>query len=196
MFRHYLRLVIFTIGLLIGVQAPGFVDQYVKRVSAHYTEAKQNFNGFQQAANQYFNGDVDALVAHHLASTDPVFKAEAKTIADLFARIKALADELDALKGSLLARLTHIIVNPNRDILQETLNAYSYTVPLSPDAILYGVSAGLIVSLVIELILAGLLSLFERRRWRAPAAHKPPEAPRGPRREPSIVSDPGRIGRR
>jgi hypothetical protein len=196
MFRHYLRLVVFTICLLIGVQAPGFVDQYVKRVNAHYSEAKQNFSGFQKAADQYFNGDVDALVAHHLASTDPVFKGEAKTIADLFARIKSLANELDALKGSLLSRLIHIIVNPLRDILQETINAYSYTVPLSPDAILYGVSAGLVVALVLELVLAGLLGLFQRRQWRAPAARKPPEAPRGPRREPSIVSDPGRIGRR
>lgn len=194
MLRGYLRLVVFTVGLLIGVQVPGFIDQYAKRVSAHYIEAEHNFAGFQQAANQYFNGDVEALVAHHLASPDAVFKGEAKTIGDLFARIRALAAELDALKGPSVSRLIHIVVNPNRDILQETVAAYSYTVPLSPDAILYGVSAGLVLSLGIELVLAGLLALIWRRRWRAIPVRKAPVA-RVSRREPTIAPEPDR-GRR
>jgi hypothetical protein len=188
MLRHYLRLVVFTVGLLFGVQAPGFVDQYAKRVSAHYLEVKHNFAGFQQAADQYFNGDVAALVAHHLASPDPVFKGEAKTIGALFARIKTLAAELDALSGSSVSRLIHVVVNPNREILQETSAAYSYTVPLSPDAIVYGISAGLVVSLAIELVLAGLLSLIWHRRWRANPSRKPIAA-RELRREPVISAE-------
>jgi hypothetical protein len=188
MLRHYLRLVIFTVGLLLGVQAPGFVDQYAKRVSAHYLEVKHNFAGFQQAADQYFNGDVQALVAHHLASPDPVFKGEAKTIGALFARIKMLAAELDAMSGSSISRLIHVIVNPNREILKETSDAYSYTVPLSPDAIAYGITVGLVVALAIELALAGPLSLIWRRSWRALKVRKPP-APRAPRREPVISAE-------
>jgi hypothetical protein len=191
MLRGYLRLVIFTVGLLLGVQAPGFVDQYAKRVSAHFIEVKHNFAGFQQAADQYFNGDVAALVAHHLASPDPVFKGEAKTIGALFARIKTLAAELDAMRGSSISRLIHVVVNPNRDILKETSDAYSYTVPLSPDAIVYGVTAALVVSLAIELMLAGLLSLLWHRRWRAVSTRKP-VAVREPRREPVISAESAR----
>jgi hypothetical protein len=188
MLRGYLRLVAFAVGLLVGVQAPGFVDQYAKRVSAHYTEAQHNFAGFQEAANQYFNGDVSALVAHHLASSDAVFKGEAKTIGDLFARIRALSAELAALNGSSVARLIHIIVNPNRDIFQETVAAYSYTVPLSPDAIAYGVITGLVSSLAVELVLAGLFGLMRNQWYRARRVRKPPVAPHG-RREPSIASE-------
>jgi hypothetical protein len=188
MLRHYLRLVVFTFGLLLGVQAPGFVDQYAKRVSAHYIEVKHNFAGFQQAADQYFNGNVEALVAHHLASPDPVFKGEAKTIGALFARIKALAAELDAMSGSSISRLIHVAVHPNREILKETSDAYSYTVPLSPDAILYGVSVGLVIALALELVMVGLLSLIWRRRWRAPATRKL-SAVRDARREPVISAE-------
>ncbi len=167
MLRGYLRLVVFAVGLLAGVQVPGFIDQYAKRVSAHYIEAKQNFAGFQQSADQYFNGDIGALVAHHLASPDAVFKGEAKTIEALFARIRTLAAELDAMNASSVARLVHIVVNPNREILQETVAAYAYTVPLSPGAILYGVSTGLVLSLTLELVLTGLLGLLWRQKWRA-----------------------------
>lgn len=188
MLRHYLRLVVFTVGLLLGVQAPGFVDQYAKRVSAHYIEVKHNFAGFQQAADQYFNGNVEALVAHHLASPDPVFKGEAKTIGALFARIKTLAAELDAMSGSSISRLIHVAVHPNRDILKETSDAYSYTVPLSPDAILYGVSVGLVIALALELVLVGLLSLIWRQRWRAPSTRKL-SAVRDTRREPVISAE-------
>ncbi|HTB69127.1 MAG TPA: DUF2937 family protein [Steroidobacteraceae bacterium] len=191
MLRGYLRLVVFSIGLLVGVQAPGFVDQYAKRVSAHYLEAQHNFAGFQQAANQYFNGDVSALVAHHLASSDAVFKGEAKTIGDLFARIRALSAELAALSGSSIARLVHVIVNPDHDIFQETAAAYSYTVPLSPDAIAYGVITGLVLSLAVELVLAGLFGVMRNRWHRVRRVHKPPVAPHV-RREPSIAAEPER----
>ena len=191
MLRGYLRLVVFSIGLLVGVQAPGFVDQYAKRVSAHYLEAQHNFAGFQQAANQYFNGDVSALVAHHLASSDAVFKGEAKTIGDLFARIRALSAELAALSGSSIARLVHVIVNPDHDIFQETAAAYSYTVPLSPDAIAYGVITGLVLSLAVELVLAGLFGVMRNRWDRVRRVHKPPVAPHV-RREPSIAAEPER----
>jgi hypothetical protein len=191
MLRGYLRLVVFSIGLLVGVQAPGFVDQYAKRVSAHYLEAQHNFAGFQQAANQYFNGDVSALVAHHLASSDAVFKGEAKTIGDLFARIRALSAELAALNGSSIARLVHVIVNPDHDIFQETAAAYSYTVPLSPDAIAYGVITGLVLSLAVELVLAGLFGVMRNRWHRVRRVHKPPVAPHV-RREPSIAAEPER----
>jgi hypothetical protein len=186
--RGYLRLVAFAIGLLVGVQAPGFVDQYAKRVGAHYIEAQHNFAGFQQAANQYFNGDVDALVAHHLASSDVVFKGEAKTIGDLFARIRDLSAELAALNGPSVVRLVHIIVNPNRDILQETIAAYSYTVPLSPDAIAYGVLTGLLLALAVELILAGLFGLMRNQWHRAVRVRRPAIAPHV-RREPSIAAE-------
>jgi hypothetical protein len=188
MLRGYLRLVIFAVGLLVGVQAPGFVDQYAKRVSGHYFEAQRGFAGFQQAANQYFNGDVSALVAHHLASTDAVFKGEAKTIGDLFARIKALSAELAALGGSSISRLAHIIVSPDHDILQETVAAYSYTVPLSPDAIAYGVIVGLVAALAVELILTGLFALTRNQWHRAVRVRKPPVAPHV-RREPSIAAE-------
>lgn len=42
MFRSYLRLLLFTLGLLLGVQVPGFIDDYAKRVDAHRLEAAQN----------------------------------------------------------------------------------------------------------------------------------------------------------
>jgi Protein of unknown function (DUF2937) len=117
-----------------------------------------------------------------------VFKGEAKTIGDLFARIRTLSAELAALNGPSIARLIHIIVNPDRDILEETAAAYSYTVPLSPDAIAYGVITGLLLALAVELILAGLFGLMRNQWHRATRVRRPAVAPHV-RREPSIAAE-------
>jgi hypothetical protein len=157
--RAYLRLVLFGLGLLIGVQVPGFIDQYSKRVSAHYSEAQKNFAGFQINADQYFSGSVEALITHHEASSDPVFKDEAKTVAALYTRIKNLARELEAMDRPLPSRIVHVVFYPDKEILEETITAYSYTVPLNPDAILCGLVAGLLVALLVEAALLGIVGV-------------------------------------
>ena len=63
MLRSYLRLALFACGLLLGVQVPGFVDDYGKRVEAHRLESQQSLKGFQDTARRFFKGDLDALVA-------------------------------------------------------------------------------------------------------------------------------------
>jgi len=171
MLRGYLRLVVFALGLLAGVQVPGFVDQYAKRVDAHYLEASRNFVGFQHTADQYFGGSVEALIAHHLASSDAVFHDEAKSIRTLYARLQLLAAELKALSGGFLSRVVHVAFRANRELLDETFAAYSYTVPLNGTAIVCGVSAGLLLALITEslvvaaaALLAGLLAQALRPR--------------------------------
>lgn len=167
MLAGYLRLIVFSVGLLIGVQVPGFVDQYVKRVSAHQSEAVGNFSGFQQTANQYFGGDVQALIAHHEASIDPAFKNEAQSIRDLYARLSALSAELEALRVSLLRQILHVIFHPDPQILSETRAEYSYTVPLSPRAIVCGVLIGAVLALLAEALLFAAMTPFRPLRTRA-----------------------------
>lgn len=172
MLANYLRLIIFTTGLLVGLQVPGFVDQYGKRVSAHQIEARENFRGFQEIADKYFNGDVLALIAHHAASDDRTFKDEAATIRTNYERLAALNAELAAMSGSLLAQIAHVAFRPNRALLDETGAAYTYTVPLSPPAIVSGIVIGAALAMLVEGFFAGCAyALTPRRRHRQAAGH-------------------------
>src|SRR5580658_4213512 len=149
MFANYLRLIAFAFGLLIGIQVPGFVDQYVKRVSAHQIEVSRNFAGFQDTANQYFGGNVEALIAHHNESADAPFRDEAKTIQAMYERLKDFTAELDALRGPLIKQVIHIVFRPNREILGETRAEYSYTVPLNLPAIATGIIIGVVLAALV-----------------------------------------------
>jgi hypothetical protein len=159
MLRSYLRLVLFALGLLIGVQAPGFADQYAKRVSAHYIEASKDFAGFQRSADQNFGGSVEALIAHHESSADPIFQGEAKSIATIYARLKQLTLELEAMSRPLPSRIVHVAFYANKEIRDETVAAYSYTVPLNQQAILCGLLAALLLALLVELVFLGMIGL-------------------------------------
>jgi hypothetical protein len=170
MFTDYLRLVLFAIGLLAGVQVPGFIDQYAKRVSAHQLEVAADFRGFQETADRYFGGSVPALIAHHAASTDPPFQQEGSAIRTMYQRLLALSAELAALRGPLIAQILHVALRPNREILAETRAAYTYTVPLNPSAILCGVAAGALLALCVEALCRGAWRLLRPARQSRAAA--------------------------
>jgi len=171
MLANYLRLIAFAFGLLIGVQVPGFVDQYVKRVSAHQIEVSRNFAGFQDTANQYFGGNVEALIAHHAASDDPPFRDEGHTIQAMYQRLKDFTAELAALQGSLIRQIFHVALRPNREIFSETRTEYSYTVPLNLPAIATGIIIAVVLAALVEALLLGLLRLLRPRRRGTPLAH-------------------------
>jgi Protein of unknown function (DUF2937) len=158
--RSYARLVLFSLGLLVGIQVPNFVEQYTQRVNAHELEAEKNFSGFQVTADTYFHGDVDALIAHHVASTDRVFHDEAKTIAALYSRLKMWRDEWAALNSGLLARIAHVIFKPNAEVRREVVAAYSYNIPLTPPAIASGILTGLVGALIFEIVVFGLFGML------------------------------------
>ncbi len=160
MFRSYLRLLCFAFGLLVGVQAPSVIDQYAKRVDAHRLEAEKNFSGFRLIAEQMFHGDVDALIEHHRRSGDAVFKREADTIEQNYLRLQMLSSEWQAMQGSLMHRLVHVAFKANRELLRETLDAYSYTVPLTAAAILCGLIAALMAALLVETLFFGIMRLL------------------------------------
>jgi hypothetical protein len=171
MLAHYLRLIAFAVGLLLGVQVPGFVDQYAKRVSAHQIELSRNFAGFQQTADQYFAGNVDALIAHHNESADPPIHDEGRVIQAMYQRLQALTAELAAMQGSLIGQIFHVLFRPNREILTETRVAYSYTVPLSPPAIITGLVVGVLLAGLVESLLAGVWHLLRPRRRTSTFSH-------------------------
>ena len=56
MLLSYLRLVLFAAGLLIGVQVPGFINDYAKRVEAHLIEAQAGLSGFPEHRQSILQG--------------------------------------------------------------------------------------------------------------------------------------------
>lgn len=154
--NEYLRLVLFCSGLLIGIQIPAVVDQYAKRVDAHLTEALVILAGFQQTADRYFNGSIQDLVNHYKNSDDVVIKSDAQNIQFIADRVSLLKSEAQALQQPAPFRVMHVLITPDRKIIQETMQQYSYMILISPEALLWGLLSGFLAAALLE----GLLNLF------------------------------------
>jgi len=63
--QTYSRLLLFAAALLLGIQIPSFIDQYEKRVDAHFQEVSINISGFQNTADLMFGGDLQQLIAYY-----------------------------------------------------------------------------------------------------------------------------------
>ncbi|MBK5375456.1 DUF2937 family protein [Pseudomonas sp. TH08] len=150
MLLSYLRLVLFAAGLLIGVQVPGFINDYAKRVEAHLIEAQTGLRGFQGTAEQFFKGDIQALVAHYRASDDPVFRSDADSLSTLLNRQLALDKQFQAMQGPWYIRFLQVVLAADPDIRKETWNGYSYQILLTPEAMIWGMSGALLLSFGIE----------------------------------------------
>lgn len=166
MFRSYLRLLLFTFGLLVGVQVPGLINDYSQRVEAHLLESREGLKGFESTARRFFNGDLEALVRHYRSSDDPVFNSDANSIESLLIRNRLFEREWQILQGPWLQRTWHVLVNADSQLREETLKGYSYQILLAPEALAWGLSCALLLALVVEslLLLMGWVVLGGRRK--------------------------------
>lgn len=151
MLRGYFRILVFACGLLAGLQVPGFMDQYTKRVDAHFREVSANLSGFQKTADRYFNGSIEALIVYYRQSPDPVFKQDAKSLQNLYDRYRMLLAQQQAMSGPWYKAGFHLLFYHNDDLMAETLAQYSYTVLLNPRAVAWGLAIAFLISFFLEL---------------------------------------------
>lgn len=168
MIRSYLRLMLFALGLLVGVQVPGFIDAYGQRVQAHRLEAERGLEGFRNTAGQFFAGDLDALVAHYHASEDPVIRSDAQSIENLVRRSRLLEREWQAMQQPWYIRAWHVLLGADGELRRETLAAYRYQVLLAPEAIAWGLSCALLLAWLGESLWLLVRRLLSPRRRHMP----------------------------
>lgn len=164
--RSYLRMMLFALGLLAGVQIPGLIDLYYQRLDARLQQASLSLAPFQETADQHFNGDLTALVNHYRTNQDPVFAKDAASLQLLVSQRQTLQQESVYKDAPWYRQLAHLLLRAEPQLWQDTLQNYSYVVPLKQAAIVCGMAAGLLSALVGDLLLSLLLLPFRQRQPR------------------------------
>lgn len=160
MLRSYLRLTLFALGLLVGVQVPGFIQDYAQHVEARRLEAQQGLQGFQETARRFFHGDLDALVEHYRTSNDPVFQNDAQSVSALVERARLLEREWQAMQRPWYGRAWHVAITAEPRLRNEVWDGYRFQVLLAPEAIAWGIGCALVLAWMIEALGMALASLL------------------------------------
>ena len=153
--KTYSRLFIFACGLLLGIQVPNFVDQYERRIDAHYLEVSANISGFKSTADLLFSGDMEALITYYAKSNDLVFESDAQSIRGIVDRYNRISNEQEALSRNILTAAMHVLLYADDEFLDETFEQYGYTVPLNMLAVEWGLAIALLLTIAIDLGLFG-----------------------------------------
>ena len=161
---HYLSMLFVAAGILLGVQLPNLMHQYVQRIDAHYLEVKRAAQPYHQLADRLFEGSMEQLLLTHSASDEPLFQQEAEPIRQLIQREDYLEIHRQNLSAPLWHQTWYLATQPDRDILQETLDHYQTTIPLTRNAIVCGLIAAILAALLYELCLLLLFLLFRPRK--------------------------------
>lgn len=159
-FYRYFLILLACVALLLGIQIPNFVDQYEKRLDAHLSEVKNNLQGYQDIADRLYRGSIPTLIAKHEQSEDAVFKQEAQPIANIFHRYEHFTKEQAALATGLIGKLTHLATQGDRELIDETFQEYSFTIPLNKSAVVAGFTLMIIVVLITEFLRMIIVRMF------------------------------------
>jgi hypothetical protein len=161
------RFLIFGLGLLLGIQVPAFVDQYRLRVDAHYREVSANIAGFQHTADVMFGGSLDALVSYYRESGDQVFQSDAASVQTIVDRYRRFSAEQQIMQGNLAKAAWHVLVAADAELLDETREQYTYTVPLDALALQWGAAIAMLLLILSEACVFGCVKcthLVTRRK--------------------------------
>lgn len=165
MLRSYLRLTLFALGLLVGVQVPGFIEAYERHVEARRLEAQQGLLGFQDTAGRFFEGNLNALVEHYRASDDPVIQSDARSVAALVERARLLDREWRLMQGPWYAQAWHVLIGADQRLRRQVWGSYRFQVLLAPEAIAWGICCALLLAWMAESIFLLIRRLlFPQRR--------------------------------
>ena len=151
---RYLMIIVACVALLLGLQVPNFIDQYQKRLDAHLREVTVNLQPFQTIADKYFAGDMTKLIALHRESGERPFQEEGSAIEQMVQRKLRFEAELAALQASLPIKAFRVLFNGDREMIDETLGQFSYNIPMTQDALLFGAGFAFSLLLALEALLA------------------------------------------
>jgi len=163
-FTRLLFIAIAAGTLLVGIQLPNFVDQYEKRLDAHFIEVQTNLKPFQDIANQFHNGSMEELILKHKRSDDPTFNMEGDAIDKMYRRFQRFANERGQLQTALPQQLLFIASRADRELVEETRNNYSFGLLLNTEAVIAGFVLMFCVIVVLELMAAIVRTLLRPSR--------------------------------
>ncbi|MGQ0621435.1 MAG: DUF2937 family protein [Panacagrimonas sp.] len=149
-----LFLAIAASALLVGIQVPNFVDQYAKRLDAHFIEVRKNLEPFQAIADRFHGGSIEALIAKHEQSADATFHAEGAAIRSLRDRFQRWQIETIQLQTPLPQQILWIATRADRELVDETRRNYSFSLLLDRSAVIAGASFTILVVILLELLAA------------------------------------------
>ncbi|TMO79031.1 DUF2937 domain-containing protein [Pseudoalteromonas sp. S3776] len=155
----YIRLSFFAAGLLLGVQIPAFVSDYGHALQAHFVEANNALAPFRKDAQNYFNNDLNKLIAHYENIGDDVVGKGAIHIKTLYDRQQSLQVAVNNFNQS---PYLYTLTSGFSSIKKQVWQRFEGQIVLKKDSIIAALASAIIIAIFAEFF--GFITLFIIKR--------------------------------
>ena len=135
-------------AVIAGGLVPGFIAQYRQRLGGRLDQARLDLAPWQHLAQQYYQGDIQRLIANHLDSSDPAVRAEGAIIRTLVETVEQLQGAMEALHGSLFRQAGYLTLHADPALARATLHDWIPTFALSVEGIVFALAFAITVWLL------------------------------------------------
>lgn len=141
--------ILFTLGVLVFLQVPNFIDQYTQRLGGYYTSEKTHLEKYQLIAEENYNGDLNRLVEDFKSSSKAAVVQTGREIEKTRLRVFEIRKGLDILEGSeFLPKLIYLAGNMDYGLASGTMSVFRPGIPFTVESVACGIFGGLLFSLI------------------------------------------------
>jgi hypothetical protein len=150
--RGLLDRLVLIAGTIAGGCVPGFIQQYRQRVGGRLDQVHIDLAPFEQIARRFHDGDMDKLVRHHLASSDPSFHAEGQALQSMLDSLTRLTAMAEGLSGSVWQQIGYLLRDFDSSIGVATWRAHVPAFSLDAGSIMVALAMGVASWLLFQLL--------------------------------------------
>lgn len=152
---------VFVACILIAGALPGYMQQYRQQVDGRLAQVETDLAPFVRIAQQRHNGDLDALIDHHVQSSDQTFAREGEAIKNMHSAAGRLLDTRRGLQGSAWQQLWFLTRNVDPEVARATWRSYAPAIVFNTESLILALIGGTLLWLILRFVLA-----IARAFWR------------------------------
>lgn len=145
MIRALIFIAVFAAGFAAGGIFPSFSAQYHQILQARYEQVSIDLEPFQQIADRYHGGSMDALIQHHLNSTDPTFYAEGEAIQLMLDSQAQLAESKATAQSPYIDQAVYLYRHLDQDVADQVWQGFTPTLVTSERGVTFSLTVATIV---------------------------------------------------
>ncbi|MCF6301075.1 MAG: DUF2937 family protein, partial [Proteobacteria bacterium] len=113
--------IFFTLGVIVFLQLPHFIDQYTQRIGGYAESKQQQLADYQTIANNNFNGELALLIEGFKNSNELAVRQTGEQISETEIDVQELNTEIKSLeKDGLFDKIVFLSTHLRLDIASST----------------------------------------------------------------------------
>ena len=149
MIKGLLDKIFFTVGAIVFLQLPHFIEQYTQRMGGYAASQTEQIKEYQAIADEHFSGDIEAYKQRLEQNTDPAVVESAQQISKRLKSAQSIQKDLQVFEHEpLWYQVPYFITHFKTDLVKGTAQNFSPGLPINLWAWGYGLLGGVLFSLI------------------------------------------------